>query len=106
VPWGGTHFKCDHIKSFQSLLGGLNDVGRKGRLGREWSPAFFGKLHLVRFVIEKQAPIKVYGVLLCDGANDFRRVKQPVAIVLPIIDVIRKIIVNAVTNGIDINDVW
>jgi hypothetical protein len=58
----------------------------------------------VRFVVEELRAFEIYGVGQCDALNNFRRVEKPIAVVFPILDVVSKIVIDAIAHGVDVND--
>jgi hypothetical protein len=62
------------------------------------------EFHLVRFVVEEFRAIERNRVLKCDTSNYLWRVKKPIAIVLPEVDVIRKIIADTTAHRVNVSD--
>jgi hypothetical protein len=52
----------------------------------------------MHLVIEESSPLKIDPILARKTLNDLRRVEKPVFIVLPELDVIRKILVYATAD--------
>src|ERR1700682_373912 len=54
----------------------------------------------MRLVIKQRGSVELNRVFLGDALYDFRRVKQPIAVVFPVTNVVGEILGNAIANGI------
>jgi len=91
VPFQNPGFRNDYI-------------GGKRRLGLERRPLAGIELAFKDLVEEQLCPAQVDVVLARDLDDDFRRIEQPVAVVLPESDVVDEILGDAGTDGEDAGD--
>src|ERR1700732_1960876 len=72
---------------------------------RKGPPNTVGKLHFVRLVIKPLCTLKVDGIFPRDALDHLGRIKEPPAVVFPIVNIICKIVIHAGANGVDIEHV-
>jgi len=90
--------KRNHVETCQRLIYRLTDIGLKRRFDLIRAPVLPVKLHLIHFVIKEGCPVKLNRILLRYRSNDLGRIKEPVAVVLPVLDIVGKIFINAAAH--------